>query len=89
MKLTAIEKARAELLFDNIREFRNWPQSLGEMERDWQRGFTFGRGREREVKRALNYLAETGRIKFVTIDNGPNRGREIGFVLGEQEKEEI
>lgn len=84
MKLSAIEKARADLLFDNIKDFRNWPQSLDEMIRDWQRGFSFGRGREREVKRALNYLAETGKIKFVTIDNG----REIGFVLNDQTREE-
>jgi len=84
MKLSAIEQARADLLYDNIKDFRNWPQSVNEMLRDWRRGFSPGRGREKEIEKCLNHLGETGRIKFVPMSSGPNRAAEIGFVLNDQ-----
>lgn len=82
MKLTAIQKAQAELLWGYIQGFQYLPQSLPEMLRDWSVGFP-GRDRKKDLEKCLNYLAECGRIRFVTIDRGSGRGREIGFTLAE------
>jgi hypothetical protein len=83
MKLSPIQQTQSELLWSYIREFHHWPQSLPEMLQTWTFGFQPGKRRSRDVARCLNHLAEIGRIRFEVMDKGPNRSREIGFVLAE------
>ena len=88
MKLTPVQQAQSELLYGYIEKFHHWPQSLSEMIRDWTFGF-YGKNRQKDVERCLNHLAEQGRIKFVPMSMGVvNMRNEIGFVLGEQAKDD-
>ena len=79
-KLSPIQEAQASLLWGYLSKFRAWPQSLPDMLDQWEVGFFNRKSRKKDLLLVLNYLAETGKIKFETIEklNGMN---EIGFRL--------